>query len=129
MISPDSDLQDKCSECCFCQLTRPADIFIVAGDKGRLTKGMNPFGEIMEILTVPVPLPLLVDRFIGTTLSERLANPKAAQRRVVATPFVIESADPAFANVVTAITPEHSMDLIDQLSCAAPILLVAGALA
>jgi hypothetical protein len=52
-----------------------------------------------------------------------LANPKAAQRWVVATRFVIKSADPAVANVVTAITP------VDQLSCAAPILLVACALA
>ena len=31
--------------------------------------------------------------------------------------FVIEPADPAFANVVTAITSEHAMDLIDQLAC------------
>ena len=120
---------NECLESCFCQLTCPADIFTVAGDEGRLTKSMNPFGEIMEVLTVSVPLLLLVDGFLGTTLPTRLTNPKAAQRRVVATFFVIESTDPAFANVVTAITSELSMDLIDQPYCAVPILLVACALA
>ena len=129
MISPDSALQTNALESCFCQLTRPADIFIVAGDKGRLTKGMNPFGEIMEVLTVPVPLRCSSMGSSAPRSLTRLANPKAAQRRVVATFFVIQSADPAFANVVTAITPELSMDLIDQPYCAVPILLVACALA
>jgi hypothetical protein len=90
---------------------------------------MNPFGEIMEILTVPVPLALLVDGFVGATLSKRLANPKAAQRRVLTTPLVIEATDPTFANVVAAITAEYSMYLIYQLSRAAPILLVTRELA
>jgi hypothetical protein len=120
---------DKCPQSCFCQLARPADIFIVAGDKSRLTKGMDPFGEIVEILTVPVPLASLVDGFVGTTFPEELANPKATQRWLVVTLFVIEAADPAFANVVTAITSEHSMDLIDQLTCMAPVFLVTSALA
>ena len=53
-----SDLQANVSESCFCQFARPADIFIVAGDKCDLTKGINPFGKIVEILTVPVPLPV-----------------------------------------------------------------------
>jgi hypothetical protein len=38
--------------------------------------------------------------------------------------LVIESTDPAIAHIVTTISPEHPMNLIDQLCCVAPILLI-----
>jgi hypothetical protein len=110
---------------------------VAAGDKVRLTKGMHPFGEIMEILTVPipfqpfvVPIPFqpFVDRFIGSALSERLTDPETTQRWLVAPSFIIESADPASAQIILTITPQHPVHLIDQLCCAAPVLLVSGPL-
>jgi hypothetical protein len=94
----------------------------------RLTKGMHPFGEIMEILTVPIPLQPFVDRFIGTALPKRLTDPETTQRWVVTPSLVIESADPASAQIILKITPEHPVHLIDQLCCAAAVLMVSGPL-
>jgi hypothetical protein len=101
---------------------------MAVADEGHLTKGMHPLGEIVEILTVPVPLQLCVDDFIGTAFSESLADPETAQRGVGASYLVIESADPAFTNILTAIAPQHPMSLIDQLCCAESILLVVSPL-
>jgi len=43
---------------------------------------------------------------------------------VVPPPLIVESADPPVVRVVIAILPQHGMDLINQLFCAAPILLI-----
>jgi hypothetical protein len=71
----------------------------------------------MEILTVPIPLQPFVDRFIGTALTERLADPETTHRWLVAPSLIIESADPASAQIIITVTPEHPVHLIDQLCC------------
>ena len=104
------------------QLDRPSGS--ITNEEGGLAEGVHPFGEVMEILTVPIPLQTLVDRFVDIAFLERFADPQTASRRVVPPPLIVESADPPVARVVIAILPQHGMDLINQLFCAAPILLI-----
>jgi hypothetical protein len=78
----------------------------------------------MEILTVPIPLQALVERFADIAFPESFADPQAAGRRVVPPALIVKSADPPMAHVVIAISPQDGMDLIDQLRRAAPILLI-----
>jgi hypothetical protein len=40
-----------------------------AHDEGRPTQGVHPFGEIVKILTVPIPLQPFINDFIGTAVS------------------------------------------------------------
>jgi hypothetical protein len=86
---------------------------------------MYPLGEIVEVLTVAIPLQALVEWLASIAFFERFANPEAACRRMAAPSLVTEAADPPAAHIVTAKSPKHSMHLIDQLYCAASIVLIA----
>src|SRR5438552_12953034 len=54
---------DKASKSGFSQLSRPAGIPTNAGRKACLAERMDPLGQIMEVLAVPIPLQLLIYRF------------------------------------------------------------------
>src|SRR5205814_6067949 len=106
------------------QLNRPAHIRGVARRKACLAERMNPLGQIMEVLAVPIPLQPLIQRFAGLALPERLAAPQPARRRTPVPGLVIKSADPAAAHIVVAISPEHVMHLLDQIRCVPSICLI-----
>jgi hypothetical protein len=53
----------------------------IANREAGLTEGVHPFGEIMEILTVPIPLQALVERFADSAFPESFADPQATGRR------------------------------------------------
>ena len=50
------------------QFTCPLCAFLAAHEEGRSTQGMHPFGEIVKILTVPIPLQPFINDLIGTAL-------------------------------------------------------------
>ena len=105
------------------QFDRPSGS--VANEEGGPAESVHPFGEIVEILTVPIPLEVLVERLGDIALPERFADPQAAGRRMAPSALFVESADPPMTLGVDAISPQHRMDLIDQLFCTAQILLIA----
>ena len=95
------------------QFTCPLCAFLAAQEEGRSTQGVHPFGEIVKILTVPIPLQSFINDFIGTALFQRLADPETAQCGVAASRLLIEAADPALAILITAKTAKNPMNLLD----------------
>jgi hypothetical protein len=57
------------------ELPRPADVAWVTGDSADARQGVHPFGQIVEVLPIPVPFELLVERLAGSALAQRLADP------------------------------------------------------
>ena len=110
-----------------CELHRIACIGGVAGCKARLAERVDPLGQIVEVLAVAIPLEPLVHRFIGVALAERLADPQAPRRRMLAPGLLVEPADPAAAQIVAAVAPEHMMHLVDQFDRQTAIAFIAGA--
>jgi hypothetical protein len=97
----------------------------VAQGNGGLAKGVYPFGQVVEVLTVPIPLQQFVERLICTPLFKGFADPQTAGRWMTASSLLVESTNPATADIVIAIPPKHPVYLVDQLRCATPILLIA----
>ena len=54
--SPDPDRRTKSFEGCVSKRNCPPRIIKLASDEGSLAEGMYPFGQVMEVLTIPVPL-------------------------------------------------------------------------
>jgi hypothetical protein len=98
----------------------------IASHKGRPAEAVHPFGQIMKILTIAIPFQSLVDWFTNLAFLERLADPQTASGRMTLSGFFIQAADPALTNIVTAITPEHLIHLVDQVSCATAIEFIAS---
>ena len=84
-----------------------------ANEEGGLAESVHPFGEIVKILTVPIPLQPFVERFICTPLFKRFADPQAAGRWMTASSLLVESTNPATSDIVIAIPPKHSVYLVD----------------
>ena len=61
------------------QFQGPAVITAVPGSPADLVEGLHPFGQIMEVLSVPVPFQLLVVRLAYPTLGQRLAYPQSPE--------------------------------------------------
>ena len=95
------------------QFTCPLCAFVVAHEEGRPTQGVHPFGQIVKILTVPIPLQSFINDLIGTALFQRLADPETAQCRVAASRLLIEAADPALTTLIMAKTAKNQMNLFD----------------
>jgi hypothetical protein len=74
---------------------------------------MHPFGQIMKILTIPVPFQAFVSRVITLTLVELFADPQTPSRGMQSTLFLIQTADPSGSGVVFTVTAEKMMNLID----------------
>src|SRR5688572_8642996 len=75
---------------------------------------MHPLGQVVKVLTVTLPLQPVVERFIQPALRKRLADSQAAARQVGLSFLLTESTDPALAWIVTSMSPERVMNLIDQ---------------
>ena len=75
---------------------------------------MHPFGEVMEILAIPVPLFVTVEGFAETAFQLRFANAQTTCRRVLYGHGALKPADPALACVIVVILAQHSVDLLDQ---------------
>src|SRR5213080_2385840 len=78
----------------------------------------------MEVLAVPIPFQALVN---DIALLEWLTDPQASSRRMAASSFFIEPADPAATGIVITISSEHAMHLVDQVRCISQIFFVARA--
>jgi hypothetical protein len=79
----------------------------------------------VKILTIPFPFQLLIERLASIAFLERLADAQTTRGWVMSPNLVIEPADPAVAQVILTVSPQHRMDLIDQLDRAPSIVLVA----
>jgi hypothetical protein len=119
-------LPNKSSESRLSQLNRPLGIVRVANDEGSLTESMDPLGEIVEILTIAVPFQTLIEWLANITFFERFSDPETTCGRMVLPGFIIETADPSTSRIVAAISPEHLMYPINQISRAVVIFFIAG---
>ena len=52
---------------------------------------MYPLGQIVEVLTIPIPLQALVKWFVSAAFLERLADPQTARSRMAAPIIVMSS--------------------------------------
>jgi hypothetical protein len=77
-------------------------------------QGMHPFGEIVEILAVLLPLQLPVTCFFGPPLGQLLADPQPAHGWVGAALRFPKTADPSGPGIVAAMSAKYLVDLIDQ---------------
>jgi len=82
---------------------------------------MHPFRQIVEILTVPIPLKTFVNCFVNATLPVEFTDPEAAQSGMTAPTLLIESTDPASAHIVITISPKNLLNLFYELYCVASI--------
>src|SRR5205823_3854363 len=82
---------------------------------GHLIEGVHPLGQVVEVLAVPVPLELLVERLVRAALRQLLADPQTALRGMGRARLLAEPADPTAARIVGAMFPERVMDPVDQL--------------
>src|SRR5437763_63322 len=82
---------DKTSKCACRKLDRPSRCLAANAWSG-LAERMNPLGQIMEILAVPIPLQALLERLAGTALRLRLADPESACGRMPASGVFVKPA-------------------------------------
>ena len=75
---------------------------------------MHPFRQIMEVLTIPIPLQTLVERFGLFALLELFADPSAHPLSDELSFLFVEATDPAAARIVVTVSAKHLMDLINH---------------
>jgi hypothetical protein len=80
----------------------------------------------VEVLTIAVPFQALIEWLANITFFERFSDPETTCGRMVLPGFVIETADPSTSPIIAAISPEHLMYPIDQISRAVLIFLITG---
>jgi hypothetical protein len=87
---------------------------LISGDPAHAVKGVHPLGQVMVVLSVPVPFQPLVGGIERPAFVQLLSDPKASDGRVHLALFLIEAADPAASRVVVSVTTEDAMDLINE---------------
>ena len=110
---PDGEMIDKPGVGRPGQFQRPAVITPVPGSPADLVEGLHPFGQIVEVLSVPVPFQLLVVRFAFPTLGQGLAYPQSPDGGVSRSFLFPQAADPAGPDVIRPVPAEYLMDLGD----------------
>ena len=89
-------------------------------------QGMDPLGQIMEILPVPVPFALRVEGFLRPPFIQFLADAQPAGQGVAAAFLFTQTADPALPGAFRTVTGQHMVNLIDQLQRQRPVTAIAG---
>jgi hypothetical protein len=80
----------------------------------QLVKRMHPFGQIVEVLTIAVPLQPLVEGLVGAALGELFADPKPATGRMILPLALAQPADPSLARVVATMSSQCVMYAANQ---------------
>jgi len=75
---------------------------------------MHPFGQIVVVLSVPVPFQSLIAGLLRSALVELLADSEPPGSRVLSARLLIKTADPPGPRIVRPVPPQYMMDLIDQ---------------
>src|SRR2546423_1177878 len=91
-----------------------------------LIERVHPFGQIMEILPIPVPLDALVERSCCSALIERLADAQASLSRMRFSFRFGEPTDPAPGRAARAMATEDAMHAIDESQRELEIAVFAG---
>jgi len=112
----------------FGELHRPADIVRLAGYPAQAGKGVNPLGQVVGVLAVPVPFEAFVHRLAGLALVQGLADPQPACGWMPLSLLFTETADPSCPGIVGAVASEDVVYLIDKAQRKLAIARVARAL-
>ena len=97
-----------------CQFQRPDGIDMVAGDPADAVEGVHPLGQVMEVLTVPVPFRPLVGGLTRLPFVQLLADPQPTGGRVPLPLLFAQAAEPAGPRVIGAVPAEDVMHLVDE---------------
>jgi hypothetical protein len=96
------------------QFQRPDVAGRLARDPAHAIEGVHPFGQVVVVLAIPLPLHPFVEGLSRPALVQFLADPQPADRRVPPSLLLVEAADPAGARVVVAVPAEDGVYLVDQ---------------
>src|SRR2546423_6665717 len=96
------------------ELAGPAVESEIPGVPRGLIELVHPFGQIMEILPIPVPLDALSKRVCYSALIERLADAQASLSRMRFCFRCGEPTDPTRGRAVWAMATEGAMHAIDE---------------
>jgi hypothetical protein len=107
-----------------CKFDGPGKIDRIAGNPAYLIECMHPLCQIVIILPVLVPFPLLVKRFVYPAFGESFSNPQTSQSRMNLPSPGRESTDPAGTVLVVAVPAQRMMDLINETQGKFPVYFV-----
>src|SRR6185436_2217278 len=96
------------------QLSPPGDEGGGPGGPGGLAESVDPPGQVVKVLAVPLPLEVVVERLVGSPLRQLLPDAQPAPGRVCFPFPLAETADPADAPIIRPMSAEHVMDLVHQ---------------
>ena len=80
----------------------------------QLVERMHPFGQVVEVLAVAVPLQPLVEGLVGPALGEPFADPKPATGRMVLPLALAQPADPSRARIIVTMSSQCVMHAVNQ---------------
>jgi hypothetical protein len=77
-------------------------------------EGMHPFGQIMEVLPVPIPFQIFVIRIVRLSFIQFFSYPQTPLGRVQP-PFLFrQPADPSGSRIICTISAQYLMNLRDE---------------
>lgn len=98
----------------FGQFPRPSVVIGVAGGPAHLVQGVHPFGQVMEILAVPIPFGPIIKWLCSPPFGSLLSDAESASGGMMLSFGFVQAADPSGPRVVFPVFAQHLMDLIDE---------------
>jgi len=96
---------------CSCKFNGPSIVSVIPGYAAYPAEGVHPFGEIVKVLAVSIPLKLLVKWFVRPSFRQFFADSEPPGSRMKLALLVAQAAYPAASRVTVTVAAKDMMYL------------------